>query len=164
VAACRGLPHNILDTKLDKACKIGIVEIEYWLIELGGRAENPTQDFLQLCVGDCLRKQFNQGIAYFSAVLIQSAFFFLAPLFSRAAACLSAVFLSEPITPFLTVARFLSRMLIARGTAVQFSFFLYTGWPGKSLSVHRLAVYERPIYIFTQCSCKYFRQPWHAMQ
>ena len=72
VAACWGLPHNILDTKLDKACKIGIVEIEYWLIELGGWAENPTQDFLQLCVGDCLRKQVNQGSAYFSAMLIQS--------------------------------------------------------------------------------------------
>ena len=42
MAACRGLPHNILDAKRDEASKIGIVEIQDWLIKLGIRAENPT--------------------------------------------------------------------------------------------------------------------------
>ncbi len=60
MAARSGLPHNILYAKLDEASKIGIVEIQDWLIELGIRAENPTQDLLMLCVGDCLRKQDNQ--------------------------------------------------------------------------------------------------------
>ena len=72
VGACRGLPHNILDTELDKESKIWIVKIEYWLIELGGSAKNQTQDFLQLCVSDCLCKQVNQDSVYFSAMLIQS--------------------------------------------------------------------------------------------
>ncbi len=72
MAACGGLPHNILDAILDEASKIGIVEIQDWLIKLGIRAENPTQDFLMLTVGDCLRKQGNQCIAYFSAMLVQS--------------------------------------------------------------------------------------------
>jgi hypothetical protein len=61
MAACSVPPHNILDAKLDQASKIGIVEIQHWLIKLGIRAENPTQDVLMLCVSDCLRKQDNQG-------------------------------------------------------------------------------------------------------
>jgi hypothetical protein len=60
MAARSGLPHNILYAKLDEASKIGIVEIQDWLIELGIMAENQTQDLLMLCVSDCLRKQDNQ--------------------------------------------------------------------------------------------------------
>ncbi len=37
MAARSGLPHNILYAKLDEASKIGIVEIQDWLIELGIR-------------------------------------------------------------------------------------------------------------------------------
>ena len=72
MAARSGLPHNILNTKLDEASKIGIVKIQDRLIKLGIRAQNPTQDFLMLTVGDCLREQANQCIAYFSAMIIQS--------------------------------------------------------------------------------------------
>ncbi len=54
-----GLQDHIMYAKLDEASKIGIVEIKDWLIELGIRAENPTQDLLMLCVSDCLRKQNN---------------------------------------------------------------------------------------------------------
>ena len=72
MAACRGLPHNILDTKLDQASKIGIVEIQDRLIKIGIRAQNPTQNCLMLTVGDRLRKQANQCIAYFSEMIIQS--------------------------------------------------------------------------------------------
>ncbi len=72
MAACRVLPHNIRDAKGDEAYKIGIVKIQDWLIKLGIRAENPTQDFLKLIVGDCLRKQGNKCISYFSVMLIQS--------------------------------------------------------------------------------------------
>ncbi len=57
MTTCRGLPHNILDAKRDEASKIGIFEIQDWLIKLGIRAENPTQDILMLTVGDCLCKQ-----------------------------------------------------------------------------------------------------------
>jgi hypothetical protein len=46
---------------IHEASKSGIVEIQDWLIKLGSRAENPKQDFLMLFVGDCLRKQGNQG-------------------------------------------------------------------------------------------------------
>ncbi len=56
MAALSGLPHNILYAKLDEASKIGIVEIQDWLIELGIRAENQTQDLLMLCVSVCLCK------------------------------------------------------------------------------------------------------------
>ncbi len=60
MAARSVIPHNILYAKLDEASKIGMVEIQDWLIKLGIRAENPMQDLLMLCVGDCLRKQDNQ--------------------------------------------------------------------------------------------------------
>jgi hypothetical protein len=40
-AACRGLPHNILDVILYKGSKIEIVKIQDWLIKLGTRAKNP---------------------------------------------------------------------------------------------------------------------------
>ncbi len=69
VAACSGLPHNIFDTKLDEASKIRIVEIEDRLIKLGIRAQNPTQDFLMLTVGDCLHKQANHGSWGCSAIM-----------------------------------------------------------------------------------------------
>ncbi len=72
LTACRGLPHNILDAKRDEASKTGIVEIQNWLIKLSIRAENLTHDFLMLTVGDCLHKQVNQCLAYFSAMFIQS--------------------------------------------------------------------------------------------
>ena len=70
--AWRGLPHNILDAKLYEGSQSGIVEIQDWLIKLGTRAENPTQDFLMLLVGDDLRKQGNQCTAYFRTIIIQS--------------------------------------------------------------------------------------------
>ena len=72
MTACRGLPHNILDAIRDEASKIGNVEIQDWLIKLGIRAENPTQDLLMLTVRDCLCKQVNQCLAYFSSMFIQS--------------------------------------------------------------------------------------------
>ena len=72
MAACGGLPHNILDAILYKGSKIEIVKIQDWLIKLGTRTENPTQHLLMLLVGDGLRKQGNQCTSGFSAMLIQS--------------------------------------------------------------------------------------------
>ena len=72
LAACRGLPHNILDAKCDETSKIGIVEIQNWLIKLSIGAENTTQDFLMLTVGDCLHEEVNQCLAYMSSMFIQS--------------------------------------------------------------------------------------------
>ncbi len=59
-SAEHGLQDHIMYARLDEASKTGLVEIQDWLIELGIRAENPTQDLLMLCVGDCLHKQDNQ--------------------------------------------------------------------------------------------------------
>jgi hypothetical protein len=70
--AWRGLPYNILDAKLYEGSQSGIVEIQDWLIKLGTRAENPTQDFLMLLVGDDLRKQGNQRTANFRTMIIQT--------------------------------------------------------------------------------------------
>ena len=72
VFACCGLPHNILNTKLDQASHIGFVEIQDRSIECDIRAQNPTQDFHMLTIGDCLCKQAHQSIAYFCAMIIQS--------------------------------------------------------------------------------------------
>ena len=72
LAARRGLPHNIFDAIFHEMCKIGIVEIQDWLIKRSSWAENPTQDFLMLFVGDWLRKEGNQGSAYSVAMFIQS--------------------------------------------------------------------------------------------
>jgi hypothetical protein len=38
--ACRGLPHSILDAKLYEGSKIGIVEIQDWLIKPGTRVSS----------------------------------------------------------------------------------------------------------------------------
>ena len=72
VFACSVLPHNILNTKLDHLSHIGFVEAQDRFIECRITAQNPTQDFLVLIIGDCLRKQARQSIAYFSAMIIQS--------------------------------------------------------------------------------------------
>ena len=78
-------------------------------------------------------------------------------IINRPAAALA--FLTTVLNP---IAKFFN--VNARGPAVQFSSCLYTGWQGKTLFVHRLAGYKRPIYIITECSCMSVRQPWHGMQ
>ena len=63
VFACSCLPHNTLNTILDQASHIGFVETQDRSIECDISAQNPTQDFLMLTIGDCLRKQAHQSIA-----------------------------------------------------------------------------------------------------
>ena len=62
---------TLFNTILDQTSHIGFVETQDQSIDCDIRAQNPTQDFLMLTIGDCLRKQAHQSITYFSAMIIQ---------------------------------------------------------------------------------------------
>jgi hypothetical protein len=70
--AHRSLLHNRFDVKLYEASKTGNGEIQDWLIKIGCRAKDWTQDFLMHFVDSFAQqqKQGSKGVAYSIAMVI----------------------------------------------------------------------------------------------